>query len=326
MCNCIRAIRLFWLLFTFIFPNRGLSQAIDNTVSFRNINSGKYFRVFYENDFFSGTDRDYTQGIYIEKVNPWFKKFPFARVLWHPRGDEIKYGLAVEHDAYTPNFIDRSNVQYGDRPFAAALFLKTFLISTMPQKGERISTILSSGIIGPGAGGEQMQKTIHHWINYTQPRGWHNQISNDVVLNYQVNFEKEFFAKGQWLSLSSYNGARLGTLSDKMSAGFEIIAGHFNSPYIRASTPKKIQWYVYEQPVLNLVGYDATLQGGLFNHSSPYTIAASQVEHLVFQHRFGLVFLLKRLYLEYYQTGNTIEFKTSVYHRTGGLQVGFGFR
>src|SRR5580692_8835941 len=51
------------------------AQAIDNILSFRNISSDHYFRINYENDFFSGTDRDYTQGIYIEKVTPGIRRF-----------------------------------------------------------------------------------------------------------------------------------------------------------------------------------------------------------------------------------------------------------
>src|SRR5271154_2284830 len=109
------------LCFVFIFPAFVAAQAIDNTTSFRNISSDHYFRIFYENDFFSGTDRDYTQGIYIEKVKPCLKKFPLTALLWKPKSGDVKYGLAIEHDAYTPNLISPPDIQYGDRPYAAAL-------------------------------------------------------------------------------------------------------------------------------------------------------------------------------------------------------------
>ncbi|HLY70755.1 MAG TPA: lipid A deacylase LpxR family protein [Puia sp.] len=304
-----------------------VGQAIDNTVSFRNIASDRYFRIFYENDFFSGTDRDYTQGIYIEKIKPCIRKFPLVKLLWNPGFAETKYGLAIEHDAYTPNLIYPPEIQYGDRPYAGALFLKTFLTVTDDAGLRRISVILSSGIIGPGAGGEQMQKTIHHWIDYTQPKGWHNQISNDIVLNYQFNYENELFSASDNLSLSTYGSVRAGTLSDKLTTGLSLMTGKFSSPYRQISKERspKIQWYLYGQSLLNLVGYDATLQGGLFDRSSPYTISAASVSRLVFQYRYGLVLMLKRLYLEYYQTGNSNEFDSSIFHHTGGLQIGFGF-
>jgi lipid A 3-O-deacylase len=323
----LKLIYIFLCWAVILIPGFVRAQAIDNTVGYRNIPGDRYFRIFYENDFFSGTDRDYTQGIYIEKVHPALRKNPFVNILWHPACDDIKYGLAVEHDAYTPNLIYLPAIQYGDRPFAAALFLKTFLTASSYQRADRITTSLSTGIIGPGAGGEQMQRAIHHWIHYTQPQGWHNQISNDLVLNYQVNYEKQLISCDGWLSLSTYNSVRLGTLSDKLTTGFELMLGKFHSPFTANTSGHraKFQWYFYEQPMINLVGYDATMQGGLFNHTSPYTIPSSDIERLVFQHRAGLVLILNRIYLEYYQTGNTIEFTTSVYHRTGGLQIGFGF-
>jgi lipid A 3-O-deacylase len=310
------------------FAGAGFTQAVDNTVSFRNIDSDKYFRIYYENDFFSGTDRDYTQGIYIEKVKPSFQKFPLMKLLFRPKNHtDIKYGIAIEQDCYTPNLIYPYEIQYGDRPYAGALFLKTFLTATDAERHQRVSTSLSTGIIGAGAGGEPMQRGIHHLINYTQPQGWHNQIANDAVVNYQVNFEKELFSSPRYFSFSTYSSARVGTLSDKLNTGFTVMIGNFLSPF-RNNPPasrKKFQWWVYEQPLVNFVGYDATLQGGVFDHTSPYTISTADVERVVFQHRYGLVLVFKSLYLEYYQTANTIEFKTSVYHHTGGLQIGFGF-
>ncbi len=326
--SCMRSKKLL-LLFACIFSCRCvIAQAVDNLVSFRDIHSEKYFRIFYENDFFSGTDRDYTQGIYIEKVKPCIRNFPLVKLLWHPHLFKIRYGMALEHDAYTPNEIAPPEIQYGDRPYAAALFLKTFLAASDDARDQRISVSLSTGIIGPGAGGEQMQRAIHHWIHYTQPEGWHNQISNDIVLNYQVNYEKQLYAVKNNLCFSVYTSARVGTLSDKSSAGISMMTGDFLSPYNRENTypqQKKIHWYLYGQSLLNLIGYDATLQGGFFDRSSPYTISARHIRRLVFQYRYGLVIILKGVFLEYYQTGNSKEFDTSIFHHTGGLQIGFGF-
>src|ERR1700735_1116641 len=95
---------------------KAFSQAIDNTVSFRNIDADHYFRIYYENDFFTGTDRDYTQGIYVEKVNPYFRKFILSRLLWRPRKGTEQYGLGIEQDVYTPNHLDVAGILYGDRP------------------------------------------------------------------------------------------------------------------------------------------------------------------------------------------------------------------
>jgi lipid A 3-O-deacylase len=322
MVKCL----LFVLTGFLFFPRQVSAQAIDNSVSYRDISSEKYFRINYENDFFSAFDRDYTQGILIEKVHPMFKRFFLTKLLWHPAYSEIKYGVAVEQDAYTPNEIDQYDIQYGDRPYAGVLLFKTFLIATNTEHKRRITVTLSTGVVGEGAGGEQMQRTIHHWINYTQPQGWHNQIQNDAALNYQVNIEQEIYQYGNLFSFSAYGSGRVGTLNDKLTGGFTAMFGKFQSPFANpVILNRHFHWYLYDQLTGNAVGYDATLQGGLFNHTSPYAIPPSQICRLTVQNKFGIVLVFRSLYIEYYHTGLTEEFVTSIYHRTGGLQIGFGF-
>jgi hypothetical protein len=303
------------------------AQAIGNTQSFRNIQSDHYFRVYYENDFFTGTDRDYTQGILLEWVNPSLQHFPLTYLLWKPKHSSVKYGLALENNGYTPNHLDFAQIQYGDRPYAGVMLLKTFLTAINADRHERISTTLSTGLIGPWAGDEDMQKDIHHWINYIQPLGWGNQIKNDIALDYQVNYEKEFLSLKDYFSLSSYASARAGTLSTKATAGATAMFGKFYSPFSadKKGPVKKFQFFLYDLPVVSVIGYDATLQGGLFDRSSLYTIPDKDINRVTFVNRWGIVVVFRRLYLEYYQSGNTQEFSTSVYHKSGGLQIGFGF-
>jgi hypothetical protein len=313
------------ILFVFIHAAHVHAQAIDNTISLRDMQSNHYFRFFYENDFFSGTDRDYTQGVQIELAAPWLRKNPLSKILFKPKNSAITYGIAAEMDAYTPNHLDDAQIIYGDRPYAATLMLKTFIVAKSDVRHELITDQLSIGVIGPAAGGEAVQKAIHKAINYITPLGWHNQIRNDAVLNYQVNDERELISLSHWLSFSGFASIRAGTLSTKATGGFTAMIGNFNSPFRNYSSPKKFQWYVYEQPLGNVVAYDATLQGGLFDRSSPYTVPDRNIERFTFQHKFGLVIIIDKTYLEYFQTGITREFATSVYHRTGGLQFSINF-
>ena len=169
------------------------AQRISNTALYRDISSEKYFRIHYENDYFSTTDLYYTQGINLEYIHPTIKNFFTSRLLIQSTSKETKFGMALEHEGYTPTSISRSAIQIGDRPFAAGLFLKTFSIVNNPGRRERISSSLSMGAIGPAAGGKQIQQTIHRWINDEQPQGWENQIQNDLILNYQVAYERGLF-------------------------------------------------------------------------------------------------------------------------------------
>lgn len=302
------------------------AQQISNTALYRNVSSPKYFRIHYENDYFSEADIYYTQGINLEYVHPEIGNFLTSKLLIQSTSKEIKYGIALEHEGYTPTSITHPEILLGDRPFAACLFLKTFSIINDATRKERISSSLNMGVIGPMAGGKEIQEGIHRLINYTLPLGWQNQIQNDLILNYQVEYERGFFSLPDYLLLSAKAGARVGTFNTKVSAGFILMAGLFDDPFTNFSKQKrKNQVYLYAEPLLNVVGHDATLQGGLFN-TSPYTISSNQINRFVFQGNAGIVFKIKTLQLEYFQSYITKEFETSGTHAWGGVRIGWQVR
>ena len=298
------------------------AQAIDNSVSYRNVDANKYFRFHYENDYFSGTDIYYTQGILFEYANPAIGKFFLTKILVGSDKMEKKFGVSVELNGYTPTSISHTEILVGDRPFASCLFLKTFLIANDSIRKLRISSSLSTGVIGPAALGEEIQTTIHRWLHDKTPMGWSNQIQNDVVLNYQVDVEKSIISSSHF-QFNGKAGGHIGTLSDKAYGGFTLMAGNFDNPFNNISKQKKnFQVYVFLEPLINFVGYDATLQGGMFNKSSPYTIPTSDINRVVFQNNYGIVFKLRKMYLEYFQTYLTKEFETGGEHKWGGIRIG----
>ncbi|MEQ9168997.1 MAG: DUF2219 family protein, partial [Fulvivirga sp.] len=167
------------------------AQKINHTSALKDFDGDRYFRFSYDNDYFSSSDENYTQGYNIEFVAPVFAKNPINYLLFKNQNWDKKYGLSIEHIGYTPNKIGRSEIQYDDRPFASAIMLKSFIISTDTCSRSRISTSLSLGAIGPLAFGKEMQTAIHRAIDGTIPQGWKHQISNDVVINNQVSHEKQ---------------------------------------------------------------------------------------------------------------------------------------
>ena len=303
------------------------AQRIDNSSVFKTISSDRYFRMQYDNDYFTRTDLYYTQGIELEYVNPFLKNFPVSKLLFRPRSSQIRYGISIDHAAYTPSSTSSNEILYGDRPFAACLSLKTFAIATDSSRRRRISTALIAGIIGPVAGGREMQTTIHRWLDNPLPMGWQYQIQNDIILNYQFNYEKELLDVNNILILSSASELRAGTLNDKIRGGFNFMLGRFSDPYQSVSNTKtgikKFSYYLYGQPGLSLVGYDASLEGGVFDHKSPYTISPTGISRITFQGDYGIVVCVSTFYLEYCQSYLTKEFSTGKYHRWGGIRIGF---
>ena len=287
------------------------AQRISNTALYRDVQSPTYFRIHYENDYFSGTDIYYTQGINFEYVNPSIENFFISKLLVRTTSKETKFGIALEHEGYTPTSILSPAILTGDRPFAACLFLNAFSIVNDSARSARISSAVSAGVIGPMAGGKEMQESIHHWINAKQPQGWQNQIQNDIILNYQMEYERGLLHYKNYFLLLAKAGARAGTLNTKAYGGAIFMAGYFDDPFKNFVTQKrKTQTYVYAEPLLTLVGHDATLQGGLFNNSNPYVIPSLAVSRMVYQLNIGLIIRLNRLQFEYFQSFLSKEFET----------------
>ncbi len=311
-------------LFSILFlPGVMVAQKMDHLASFRDIKSDFYFRFNYDNDYFAATDKDYTQGYNLELVAPVLENNPLNFLLLAPKGTVFKYGLSIEHIGFTPEQYQRSEIQFGDRPFAAAIMVKSFLVVTDTQKKTRITSSLSLGIIGPGAFGREMQAGIHRLTGNKIPLGWRHQIKNDVVLNYRLGFEKRIWSYNDLFSLQSHASAQLGTLFTHASAGISSNVGLIDSPF--TGDKKGFRLYLYAQPTLKLVGYDATLQGGLFNRDSPYTISADAVERFTAQFDFGLVLKTRTLYFEYTRSLITREFETGQASAWGGVNIGFTF-
>ncbi len=244
----------------------------------------------------------------------------------HPDFGYIRYGIGLEHEGYTPTSISNPAILYGDRPFAACFFLKTFSIATDTINRQRFSTAINTGVIGPAAFGAEMQTGIHKTLGDIAPKGWPNQVHNDAILNYQVDYEHQLISAGHVFSLDADGMARAGTLSDKAAIGITLMGGYFDSPFSGTKATKhNFRIYAYEHPQVNFVGYDATLQGGLFDKSSPYTISEANVTRVVFENRFGFVVVYQRFYLEYFQSLLSNEFSTGNYHVWGGVQIAFGF-
>lgn len=311
-----------WLMLLFI-PITLTGQKIDNTVSFRDIKSEDYIRLNYENDVFTSSDLDYTQGLNLELVSSSLIKNPVNHLFILPKNSEFRYGLALEHFCFTADSLESYEIQYGDRPYAGAFMLKSFSIATDTIHKSRIVSSLSVGIIGPGAGGGNLQKELHKIIGSVPPNGWYYQIKNDVVLNYGISYEKQLLRLNDFFSVQTNGALKLGTLFTNASAGLNVTLGIINSPFTSVKKNNKFQLYIYCQPLVNAIGYDATLQGGIFNRKSVYTIANSDLERFTFQNNFGIVLQAGRFYFEYTETLLTREISTANSHDWGGIRIGY---
>lgn len=309
------------LLFTFscvlVF-----GQKIDNTASYREISNENYFRVNYDNDYFAAQDENYTQGYSFELVTKALLKNPINKLFFHLKNDKRRAGILFEHIGFTPDQYDKFQIQENDRPFASAVMIKSFNVSMNEESKQRITSHFSFGILGPAARGAEMQTYIHRIIGDRTPNGWINQINNQVILNYGIEYEKELVRIKDYFGLYSNVSAKIGNLFTNSSVGLTTTFGLINNAY-QTANPKKVLIYAYVQPLLTVVGFDGTLQGGIFKDESVYTIPSSDVNRIVGQLNYGFVFQTKGIYLEYSRTNITREIKTLNSASWGGIKIGF---
>ena len=93
----------------------------------------------------------------------------------------------------------------------------------------------------------------------------------------------------------------LGTLYTNVSAGIHLRTGLLNPYFINLGTSKRsvnkeaglhnVQLFFFIKTKGQLTGYDATLQGGMFNQSSVYTIESADVTRLVLNSSAGMSFV-----------------------------------
>ena len=299
------------------------AQKIDNNASYRN-HGEKYFRFNYDNDFFAATDFNYTQGYMFEFAHPFFAKNPVNHLFLKVPSSNQKFGFALEHIGFTPEKIVPEVIQVGDRPFASTIMLRSFYAATDTASKYRITSALNVGVIGPIAFGEAMQVGIHKAIGDRIPKGWPNQISNDLVVNYELGYERNILSINRNLYVGANGNLKAGSLFTNASISMVSMFGLLNNPLGNAAKHRNFQLYGYAQPQFTVVGYDATLQGGLLN-DSPYTINAADIERFTAQVNFGAVLTYKRLYLEYSQARIGKEFRTGEAAGWGGVKFGWNW-
>ncbi|RZK53707.1 MAG: DUF2219 family protein, partial [Hymenobacter sp.] len=215
----------------------------------------------------------------------------------------------------------------------AYFYASLYRVSLQKATGQRLTTALEVGYLGPAAGGKFVQTKLHELTHNPEPRGWENQIRGDAVLGYRVAYEQRLLAAGHWLELAGGAEASVSTLYTYAEAGGRLRVGWFNSYFANlgvagpASRAGLRQWQLYAEATLagRLVGYDATLQGGVFNRYSPYTLSFAEVNHAVGRGTASLVLAHDGLSFAATAVAVGPEFAGGRPHRWGVLAVARAF-
>lgn len=256
-------------------------------------------RINFDNDILDYTDRFYTNGIKVDLISPGLQMNPLAKLMVPYWGSGKNYhGLTLVQNMFTPSTTKTGGILYGDRPYAAYLYVGSFKITNDPVKHFRQTSELDLGIMGPNSYGEWVQQAFHNTVpTNNEPLGWEYQIKNDLVLNYSIAYEKGLFMKRN-IDLVISSVGNIGTLYTNFSGGIQLRTGWMNPYFANLGVAKrtllqeqglrKFQCLFFIKMAGKLVGYDATLEGGLLNRSSVYTIPAGEISRVVFQGSGGI--------------------------------------
>ncbi len=290
----------------------------------------RYISHDYDNDVFTNTDIYYTQGIRYELVFPALRKNPLSHALLGFRKNSVRhYGITLDQKCYTPTHLRSDSILHGDRPYASVLFAGAFLTSNDEANKQRLKSELDLGVTGHCALCDDEQKAIHRVLVDPIPQGWGYQIGQDVVINYSLTYDKGII-NAKYVNFILEGKAEAGTLNDEVTAAGLFRLGKMYSYFsaIRAgenAEAKKFSFYGFARAWVEGVGYNATLQGGVFDQGSVYTIPNRDVERLVYGYQYGLIFSYKKLGLEYSLIHITPEFRTGMMHAWGKINITVAF-
>jgi hypothetical protein len=242
-------------------------------------------RAYEDNDiiklFGDISDKGYTNGTRFDYYYVKDHKSNFFIDNWMPKAGPQSvntFGIGLMQTMYTPEDLTLKDPDVSDWPYTGALFLSHSLNSSNPVKTYSLNTEIIAGVMGKASMAEQMQKTIHKIIASDEPMGWDKQYPTDVLLNLNFSLEKQLWHYGHVLEVIGGGEGMAGTMINGASLyGFIRIGKiqpYFNGFIQQYTKPfhqkNKLQIYMIIKPALDWVGYNAVLQGGVFNGRSDY--------------------------------------------------------
>jgi len=299
-----------------------------------------------ENEFFAGTDRNYTSGTRIAYVTPMGPSNPLesaVRALPLFEGP-LRVTYSLGQMLFTPADISETQLITTDEPYAGYLFAGIgFDSESRRENGRRIlvSIELQVGVVGPIALGEQTQQAAHHLTGSREAKGWDNQLKNEPTLNVYYDrvwsgwYETRIGEAGSGYSvdLSPHVGAALGNVYTYAAVGATLRFGRqlpagLGPRFIRPSPPgsdhykstPETRWHLFLGLEGRAVARNIFLDGNTFT-DGPSVDKNTFVGEL----RAGVSVMFGRYRLAYAQVFRTRQFQGEDPETFGALSLSTEF-
>lgn len=180
-----------------------------------------------ENDLFGGTDRNYSNGIRIERVSPanrvspWLKWAADSVPFIDMSRKDLRQGFALSHAIFTPEDISRPVPDPNDRPYAGWLYVSGTAIASDEHTQDILQVNL--GVVGPSALGDFVQTNWHDMIEEQLPMGWDYQLKDEpgleIIAQRMALFDGPRLPLGLETDFGAYAGGALGNVRTYAGTG-----------------------------------------------------------------------------------------------------------
>jgi lipid A 3-O-deacylase len=286
-----------------------------------------------------GTDRYYTGGLDCSFFYKSKKKTSLPPLI-HQKGKKIAVEfISLRQITNTPSNIRIPGHVQNDYPYASALFITYGKLHTDTLRKFILGSAISTGVIGPLALGEKIQRYFHRLVAYIQPEGWSSQLPNDFVLNHRLTYKKEILELNRQVELIATADINTGFNFNNCEVGLLIRIGN-NLNYFsidetagfHTSRNRKGRFVFLIKPRLTAVAYNTLLQGSLLKkqklnqRSDVYTISSSDISRVVYRLSFGFCYETKFGGISVNQHLQTKEFRQVESHEYGDIGLIFKFK
>lgn len=200
------------------------------------------FNLYFENDLFDNTDRNYTNGTRLSWISPdtasyqndpafpaWLRAANRKLRLLHNNDPETEHNLVVSLGQlmFTPEDTEASALVPDQRPYAGYLYTG---IAYHTRSENRLDVMeLDLGIVGPSALAHQTQDFIHDLRGFEKYNGWDNQLDDEPAV--QLLYERKHrLLATTWRDdcgqdVIAHGGASLGNIATHLNFGGEYRIG-----------------------------------------------------------------------------------------------------
>ncbi|WP_262249616.1 lipid A deacylase LpxR family protein [Parapedobacter soli] len=287
------------------------------------------FNFRNDNDLYllNKQDQYYTNGIFLN-----IRKTVDSATLSTNEANRV-WGLTIGQKMYNAYTANIRYIEEVDRPITAYLFLTANLDRYFAS--ERFMSVSAEiGTIGSRALGEQFQESIHKAFRLYDIAGWQYQLENAFGVDVAAHYGGLLYRNpAQWFDVSGQAAATLGLNHTGVSVAPAFRIGRINPFHQSAYTSSRLQsrstavakeLFLYYRPQLHFVGYDATLQGGMFLHNKgPVTYTPAR---WVWYNHIGVMYAKNALSLHFKYIFYTKEVPGMFFrHRYGSVGLGYRF-